>query len=45
MSRFSLMLLLIFLISCQNSNIFNNNTNKNSLEIKPTIGSKIIKEK
>ncbi len=46
MNRFCLMVLLTLLLSCQNSDLLNNNSKKkNSLELKPSIGSKIINEK
>ena len=46
MNRFCLMVLLILLLSCQNSDRLNDNSKKkNSLELKPSIGTKIMKEK
>ena len=46
MNRFCLMFLLSLLLSCQNSDLSNNNLKKkNSLELKPTIGTIIEKDK
>ena len=45
MNRFSLIFLLSLLLSCQNSDLLNNKKKKNSLELKPTIGTIIKKDK